>query len=80
MPTFRYDKLTATSYRVSDAHTGEAYGVIYAGLCAVEGASSSIPTYSTVTHPQTLEWLTRGEAAQALYTARHALGFEAGAL
>lgn len=68
MPTFRYDKLTATSYRVSDAHTGEAYGVIRGtdGFWTFEGAGHA--------------YHTRPDAAQALYAARHAHGFEAGAL
>jgi hypothetical protein len=73
MPTFRYDKLSATSYRVIDAHTGEAYGVIR--------RSPSGHGFGWDNGP----WLhsgfaTRDDAARALYTARYARGFEAGAL
>lgn len=72
MPTFRYDKLTATSHSVRDAHTGEVYGIV---------RHMNDNTYSTLqgaiyTHGH----LTRDAAAHALYAARYARGFEAGAL
>jgi hypothetical protein len=74
MPTFRYDKLTATSYRVSDAHTGEAYGVI----------REWDDSYWVMRDGSDVDWTwayaTRDDAARALYAARHAHGFEAGAL
>lgn len=74
MPTFRYDKLSAHTYRVIDARTGEAYGVV------LEWDDS----YWIETAPGHPDWTwahaTREDAARALYTARHAHGFEAGAL
>jgi hypothetical protein len=76
MPTFRYDKLTATSYRVSDAHTGEAYGVVTQGSDA--GLWYGRLNSETSTHIGA--HATRDDAARALYAARHAHGFEAGAL
>jgi hypothetical protein len=77
MPTFRYDQLTATSYRVIDAHTGEAYGVIRpGGTLAMPGWNYS----ATGAFPWHGNYPTRDAAARALYAARHAHGFEAGAL
>ena len=75
MPTFRYDKLTATSYRVLDAHTGEAYGVV------VFNASFIPNTWQYRSEGRNVgRFATRDDAARALYAARHAHGFEAGAL
>lgn len=77
MPTFRYDKLSAHTYRVIDAHTGEAYGVIRIG------GNPAMPgwNYSTTgAFPWHGDYPTRDNAARALYRARHAHGFEAGAL
>lgn len=76
MPTFRYDKLSAHTYRVIDAHTGEAYGMVRpAGPIAAPGWC-----YSTGAFLWMGNYATRGDAARALYRARHAYGFEAGAL
>ena len=65
MPTFTFEPLTATSYRVSDAHTGEAYGVINGG----HGAwSYRVTGEATWAHG----CVTRDGAATALYRARFA--------
>jgi hypothetical protein len=74
MPTFRYDKLTATSYRVIDAHTGEAYGTVAAHLGTWRYYQPAWGINREGHAP------TRDDAARALYAARHAHGFEAGAL
>jgi hypothetical protein len=72
MPTFRYDRMTNTTWAVLDAHTGEAYGLVIidpmAGIYA-KAAGSHLGRFPT-----------RDDAARALYAARHAHGFEAGAL
>jgi len=68
MPTFTFEPLTATSYRVRDAHTGEAYGIV-SGTDAFWTFPSAGWAYRT-----------RTDAATALYQARYAHGFEAGAL
>lgn len=74
MPTFRYDKLTAHTYRVIDAHTGEAYGVIRQSPSGWRGFGWAEGPWLHSGFP------TREDAAHALYTARYAHGFEAGAL
>ena len=73
-PTFRYDMIAPATYRVLDAHTSEVYGAVYPtgpmGWCySMPGMPPGIDDYPT-----------RDEAARALYRARHAHGFEAGAL
>lgn len=70
MPTFTYTPLTATSYRVTDAHTGEEYGVVTRtdGLWYVKGESYR------------RGYGVRDDAAQALYRTRTAFGFECGVL
>ncbi len=74
MPTFRYDKLTATSYRVTDAHSREEYGTV-SGMGGTWHANCPGRTWDIARL-----FLTRDDAAHALYAARHAHGFEAGAL
>jgi hypothetical protein len=74
MPTFTFEPITATSYRVRDAHTGELYGTI-ARTVTVAGWG-----YRHSSGRLTWAGLTRDAAATALYRARYAHGFEAGAL
>lgn len=73
MPTFTYTPLTATSYRVTDAHTREEYGI-------VAGQGDTWHANSPVGGMDRRLFLTRDEAAAALYRTRTAFGFEAGAL
>lgn len=70
-PQFTYLPLTRTSYRVVDAHTGEEYGTVRAGVAHAYWVAEG-------TDPEC--FITRTEAAEAVYRARHAHGFEAGVL
>lgn len=69
-PQFTYRPLTRTSYRVVDVQTGEEYGTVYQGLRAHWYREGGVGT----------AFLTRTEAAEAVYRARHGHGFEMGAL
>lgn len=82
MPTFTYTPLTTTSYRVSDAHSREEYGIIRRSVWACDWEySTTDPTLWRSTGVLALNGgVGRELAAMALYRTRTAFGFEAGVL